>query len=493
MKKSPILLCAVFFTMALASPREAMSCSCGNMSSVLDMFEKSEHVLIAKITAVNVVLPERYSFGPGTIVVTVEKTYKGGRKPGEVIEFLMPGSSCDYQFYKEDVGEEFLLYYNEPQNDSSLIPALSICQRINNLKKATEDTLYLDNLSKVRGKTRISGSLTGSPGNPAFDGRKILIRRGDNSWELTTNSAGVFEIYDLPPGEYEIEAELPDKWKYSSTSSSQLIKYDPENRGRRNSVTLNLRVEDRKHTSLEIWLVPDSAISGQVLSPSGQPMERVFVYMDRVSRMNNSAFTTTGKNGEFSFEIGAEDEYVIVVNRRGDIVDIPFRTFYYPGVDNREKAEIFSITAGTSFKDIIFRIPEFEKTIQLSATVLYSDGKTVDNAMTFLTLTPEGKSEEIAISLSENGIHNTGIHKGFAGKLAFNTSAGSGDFLNCPVIENILREDFENKKQKASEINAVLVLSNTKFRSDEIWISGEGDVTDIRLHLPIPYCERSVK
>ena len=69
----------------------------------------------------------------------------------------------------------------------------------------------------------------------------------------------------------------------------------------------------------------------------------------------------TDYDGRFDIRVKAEGKYFLVANANGAITeDTPFRTFYYPGVVDKERAEVFSIAPGTFF-DIEFRIPGFEK------------------------------------------------------------------------------------------------------------------------------------
>jgi len=469
--------------------RNAWSCGFTSRPNVLDEFERVENVLVAKVTAAEKTKIAG-QFGSGlslfSAAMTVEKVYKGGLKPGDEIKFSSGTSSCDYPFDEDDVGEEFLLYYSGSPEDASnngesegdiYFHGIHSSGRSKRLNAAAEDILYLDNISSVRGKTRISGQFSPMV-SPDFIGSKVTIRRGGDLWELPVDSSGVFEIYGLPAGEYEFETKAPDKWKRQSVSSSSIVYRTSHRDDHTPGTTVNL--QEGKHVSLAIWFTPDNAIRGTILSPSGKPMKDTCLDMVRVDGKATGSGGCTDKNGEFNISVYREGKYVLVVNRGGDISRAyPYRTFYYPGVEDKEEAEVFSITPGTVLNDINFHIPEFEKTFRISATALYSDGKIVDNVMSFLQFKPEKKAEG-ATNISENGIHNTSIHKGFAGKLFVSMSVQSGDFSNCPEIE-----------EKLIKRGPEAVHSPTQFLSNEIWISGEEDVADVRLYFPIPYCKRS--
>jgi hypothetical protein len=101
-----------------------------------------------------------------------------------------------------------LLYLNAPRAESDW--RASLCGRSKNVKNATEDLLYLDKRDQVRGKTRVSGTYVSGfyRGELKVAGRKIHIVGEARTYETITGENGVFEIYDLPPGEYRLEPEL---------------------------------------------------------------------------------------------------------------------------------------------------------------------------------------------------------------------------------------------------------------------------------------------
>ena len=45
------------------------------------------------------------------------------------------------------------------------------------------------------------------------EGKRIKIIGKDKTYEAKTDKDGIFEIYDLPPGKYFVEPEMPAGWK----------------------------------------------------------------------------------------------------------------------------------------------------------------------------------------------------------------------------------------------------------------------------------------
>jgi hypothetical protein len=148
----------------------------------------------------------------------VERVYKGNVKVKEQFKFLQE-VWCPSSFYEIGVGTDILLYLKAPkeQNHSWNV---STCGRTKPVLQAAEDLLYLDNMNKLRGKTRVSGNYGAwvkQDINIAH--RRIRIVDASNKVvETFTDEKGVFEIYDLPPGKYRLEPEIPEGWRIDRSS-----------------------------------------------------------------------------------------------------------------------------------------------------------------------------------------------------------------------------------------------------------------------------------
>jgi hypothetical protein len=263
---------------------------------VLDSFDKSDVVIIARAISVEKV-PEfsedrRYVDGVRTTTMVVERVFKGNLKVRDEIVFRQGGGAdCIWTFSEKSVGQEFLFYLdtpeitatlnNVPDNDDKLWVAFG-CGRSNNLSGATDDLLYLQNMTKVRGKTRISGTLGGWE-NPDLDvaGKTIRIIGAKKTYETKTNSEGVFEIYDLPPGKYLIEPQMPSGWKVNPYSArySPSVERDEYGESGAKSKQLTIVLEPKKHAGVDISFTIDNAIHGSVVDPNSRPMAGVCLYL----------------------------------------------------------------------------------------------------------------------------------------------------------------------------------------------------------------------
>ena len=338
----------------------------------------------------------------------------------------------------------------------------------------------MENLSSVKGKSRISGRLLSQDGKSISDLKKIIVRSGVKTWELAADSNGVYEIYDLPAGEYEIEPVLPAGWRIDTALMHRNApSADP---GRSLSLTLN----DGRHVPQDIYFIPDNAIRGRLLSPSGKPLSNVIMHVGSINTVPSYAFTgsmdggalgRTDKNGEFDFSVIKEGEYVLYVNNLVATEDFPFGMLYYPGAADMDKAQVFLITPGTFFNDLVFQVPKSEGLLKISVTIQSANGLKITNpVLTSLQFTHESGSERKTFYAEnlEDGVFSINIPKGVNGKLAYSSTVSTDNFRNCPEK---MDEPFQSVRY-------------TTIYTNEVLISGkeENDVMDVHLRIPAP-CE----
>lgn len=197
-----------------------LACQCGYKPTVLDAYEKWDVVMIGRVRSIN---PEDYPAkvrhllgGVRAATVVVEKIYKGNVRVGnEILIEQGSGSDCGWRFTAESVGEQFLFYIPDPKLEPHLVERVSFCERSGPLDEVKEDLLYLDNIDKVRGKTRVSGIYGMWTANFDRAHKKIRLVGEKQTYETETDNDGLYEIYDLPPGKYRLEPEMPAGWKIS--------------------------------------------------------------------------------------------------------------------------------------------------------------------------------------------------------------------------------------------------------------------------------------
>src|SRR5215204_1114851 len=163
MKAFVFTVFAVAVTLAAGVP-EATACVCTNSPTVLDEFAKIPIVMTARLDAFEEL--DRIEAGTNVYrtmaaVMTVEKSYKGTMKAGQVIKVLDGGGGdCSKGFVREQLGQKFL-FFTSPAVKRGNLPGklfwIISCSRTARLEDAGPDIAYLDNRTKLLGKTRLSG------------------------------------------------------------------------------------------------------------------------------------------------------------------------------------------------------------------------------------------------------------------------------------------------------------------------------------------------
>jgi len=491
----------VFCMTVLLSMQTAEACSCGGKPTVLDSFNFSDVVVLVTAVSVEKAKPEQtaapgrmsdgtnYVDGVKTTAMRVDQVFKGALKPGDEMIFLQGGGAdCIWTFSEDDIGKKFLFYLKQHESFSRWMAGT--CGRSRPVEYAADDLLYLNNLNKVRNKTRISGTVRFyDDASESLGGRRVRIIGPKGTQELKTDSNGVYEIYDLPAGRYFVEPEIPKGWKIAK----YWLGYSPS--VDRNAKELSLPkipivLEAKKHASLDVTFQIDNAVRGHIYDPVGQPMKDVCLNLIPADGSKGRYLADcTEKDGSFDIDEIPPGNYVIIVNDDGEMTsDEPFGTFYYPKAAKREDATVLNIGLG----DIIENLEIFPridlKTITVTGVLLYSDGKPVaDETVAFKAARkkPAAKDNEDEDDDDTNDADATTDAKGrFSIKIvqgANGTLFGwfysyTGEYENCPKLDRLI-------KQSGSDV--------PEIRTPPIDIRATTNLYDVELKFPFPYCKKA--
>jgi len=490
-----MLLGALFFS----ATQTAKACSCGPRPTVLDAFEHAEEVVIVKVLSVEKAedTKERsYLDGVKSSTLIVDKVFKGKLQVRDEIVFGQGGGAdCIWTFDEQSVGHQYLFYLTRPEtfakSNRGYMPLKEPglwfafeCGRSTGLDNATEDLLYLENLKKRLGQTRISGSIGSGFESPDIDveGKKIRIIGEKKTYETRTDKNGVFEIYDLPPGKYFIEPEMSAGWKiapYSLASSTSIVGIELEQSEKKSIKQIVILLEPKKHTSVNIIFNVDNFVRGRVLGPKGRPMSKVCVYLWPPRAESWGAHDCTDEQGRFQITSVPKGEYVLVANRDGKLSSQePFRQIFYPGVSERERAAVISIRPGETIENLDIVVPALAEMITIEGVLHYSDGKPV--AEKWVQFKATEKDEKVDGDVTEqtdrNGKFRLQVLKGLRGEVFAEDWISTGLYRDCPRVEELIAKSGEN---------GVTVLTNI------VTLTTEQDVYEVELTLPFPRCERA--
>src|SRR5690349_1987125 len=495
------LRCLVFSVVSIAllfvATKTVNACSCGPRPSVLKEFEESDEVVILRAISVDKVPDtenQQYVDGVKSTTMVVEKVFKGKLKVRDEIVFGQGGGAdCIWTFDEESVGHQFLFYLSRPEKLATrdYLPSKEKglwfafgCGRSRGLGGATEDLLYLEKLSKVRGKTRISGTIGGGFAYPDIDvdGKKIKIIGPKKTYEIRTDENGVFEIYDLPPGKYFIEPETPAGWKidpYYLRYSESVVQDESFPEETTSFKRIPITLEAKKHASVNIVFIVENSVRGRVLDPKGKGMSRVCVYLLQTGQDEWGPSDCTDEKGQFQINEIPEGQYVLVANRDGKPSNHePFPKIFYPSVTERERAVVINISPGDRLANLDIVIPKLEETVTITGILQYSDGNpVVEKWVEFKVSQPDEKINGDVKEQTDNaGRFTLTVLKGLTGELSGEEWLFRGVYRNCPKVDELIAK---------SEHNSVTVLSNV------VKLTTEQDVFGVELTLPFPRCEKN--
>ena len=480
---------------ALACARAAVACSCGAKPTVLDSFERSDVVVVAR--AVSVEKTERaappgrmsdgrnYVDGVRSTTMLVERVYKGNVRAGDEMVFAQGGGAdCVWTFNEKSVGARYLFYLTRLKGAGKLWLAFS-CGRSNLVEHAHDDLLYLDKLGKVRGRTRLSGTIEFEDygQNVSVAGRLVRVVGASKTYEARTDAHGVYELYDLPPGRYSVEPEVPSGWRVAPF----WLDYSPSYAGRRDldywaTVTkIPVTLGPGSHASLDIHFSIDNGIYGRVLDTAGRPMRGVCV--DAVAAHAGEDYgyhaDCTEEDGVFRIRKLPPGDYLLVANKDDrPSGSEPFGTIYYPNVPERERAGVIHVGVGDRLEDFDIRVPREEPTVTIEGVLLYSDGKPVaDEVVNFKAAgAPANVDGDARSSTDARGRFRLRVLKGLAGEVSGGMYSYVGEFENCPKLEAVIRRGGGTSGE-------------ARTPALEVW--ADADIDGLELKFPFPSCRKA--
>ena len=488
------LFAAAFFLVQ----QSVFACSCGTNPTISDDYDYSN--LVVAVKAVSFVKNGKnekdFRKNISAVKMVVEKVYKGDAKVGDEILIGQDnggGFWCAWEFDEKAIGEKFLFYLDnrirktvEMDENSRPIYYVSFCGKSNFLKYAANDLLYLDNMDKFQGRTRISGNVKCRE-KFCFNIENVEVGFiGENkTFTAKTDKNGFYEIYDLPAGFYLIEPNLPSGWKawrdyyHLLDISGYAGNYDEYRSKETQPNQFYFHLSDKGHIEFDIYPVPDNKVSGKVLSPDGKPLPKVCVSAVRIQETEEkyNPYNCTNEKGEFLIESLAPGQYLLTLNNDGKISsDEPFGKTFYPGTAERKNAKTVSVETGKVIDGLSIKIPKTEELIIISRRFLYSDGNPVAKDEIHFTLNEKDErfEEKLKAPTDEQGRFTIKVPKNANGSVFGEMLIFQTTYKNCP------------EASKALELTGE---TNAHIKTNKIGTLGNKALTDVKLILPFPKCE----
>ncbi len=206
--KISFVLAFLFFIYVNTNP--IFACMCGH-SSITEAYIQANSVVRATVIKIDALRDGEYS---QHITLRVEKSYKGIKE--KKVTLLQKSSTCDWWFKSEMVGKEFLFYLAKNENSFTVIA----CGRSAVITRAGDDLPWLEGLPNSLKRTRVSGTTKISADDfPAIGNVRLDIIGKNQTYKVTTDQNGLYEIWDVPPGNYSVIPTIPNDFILGWTTS----------------------------------------------------------------------------------------------------------------------------------------------------------------------------------------------------------------------------------------------------------------------------------
>lgn len=175
----------------------------------------------------------------------------------------------------------------------------------------------------------------------------VRLKSDKKSFETRTDEYGVYCFRRLPPGKYQVAADLPSNMALGETIGNGPI--PPVELPRRASFMIDL------------FALPTGRITGRVIGPDGKPLIRADVELYRASRYkerelgllsHQGDWSPSGKWEHFEFYHLPADDYVLVFNSLNqEHPDAPFPRTFYPDAPDLKSSQIIHLAEGQQILD----------------------------------------------------------------------------------------------------------------------------------------------
>ncbi len=348
------------------------ACSCASAPSTKEAWRSASIVVLGTVVSVRPGVADPRGLAEQTVEVRVEEAFKGARK-SQVLTLTHVVNGCS-GFFKAGTRRLLYLYPEAPKG------ALDIrgCDR-GGSDGPSEDLLFLRGLPDSARGNRISGevefyedSLTegfhrigGAPGV-----RVTAVPTGGPPETAVTDGDGIYVMRFLRPGEYTVKIDTPKGWRVRFPMVSGPRLRETANEAR-------VRLDAESDANAGFVLAANTQMRGRVLDPDGKPLKNVCVNLEALSTNsgNGRISSCTGADGAYLLEMIPPGPYRVAANggnRRSAAA--PFGAVYYPGVADRNDAQIVTVSEGGMVDGVDIRIPSMAPVVRLSGRVLFQDG-----------------------------------------------------------------------------------------------------------------------
>lgn len=202
----------------------------------------------------------------------------------------------------------------------------------------------------------------------------VRLQSGKKSFETRTDADGAYAFKRVPPGKYQVSADLPPHLVLGNVIGDEPVK--------------PFELPRRCCFENDLYALPSGRISGKVIGPDGKPLQVATANLYLASRYKY------GGSGSYSFQGKARPsaewrpfefyglpggDYVLVFNPRNDEdPDAPFPTTFYPRATNLESSQVIHLADGEQLVDADIHVSDPLPTRQITVSLAWGGRRPQD-------------------------------------------------------------------------------------------------------------------
>ncbi len=364
----------------------------------------------------------------------VEEAFLGVK--GAQINVAGEGTTCDYAFKS---GERYLVFAYKDSKTGTF--HTNICSGTAPLAESKEGLDYLRKVAKLPRGATLAGEVgreVSGPDGPAVEPMvktQVIVRNGKQQFRAVTDESGKFELRGIVPGRYRVHT-IP----VTNASRLDVMAKEP-----REEWELDIPAQG----CVQTWFVarPGGEIAGRVGDESGIVAQDIYPkLLSADGEITDASFRSENLSDSktFKFSFLPAGRYYLGFNLRGGpSIDTPYPEFYYPGVTDRSKATVITLTEGQKISNLYFRRPLRLAERMIEGVAVWPDGKPyAENCGISLTNPRTGYREGNCVSSDAEGRFKIKAIEGQTYHLAARLVGPTGGLITSkPVVVKIEKEN----------------------------------------------------